>query len=419
MTEGDSTGSKMTALKNAANQLLTILQNAATTAGDSQVSIVPFAKGVNVGTASVGASWIDWTNWECPPQKTSDSANCVDKLTPTDAVLKGQPLNTFGPGDSCPFDGTRGYICAQTPANDPKCSAAGGPNCPTVLPIPSSGPYSGYICPSMNAGYGQPGLAGHFYNGCWVATTPTGDTVVIGTGSTANCNDHPVQGHCGCATAATAYKGYPAGTYMCTAETWNMSWVVNAHSSWTGCLMDRDQNYDIANTTPTTTTALFPAENNNVCGSSVTTPLGYNWTNLTGQINAMTANGNTNQAIGIAHGWQTMTPGNPYAAPTLPDNTTRYMIILSDGLNSQDRWWADSAIASIDAREQLTCDAAKADGIIIYSIYINIGQSSGNSAPLLNCASDATKYFSLSTTGSVVTTFQQIAQQITNLRVVK
>jgi len=184
--------------------------------------------------------------------------------------------------------------------------------------------------------------------------------------------------------------------------------------------MDRDQNYDVANTAPGNGTALFPAENNSVCGVSAITSLGYSWTNLTSQINAMTAGGNTNQAIGIAHGWQTMTPGTPYGAPTVPDNTTRYMIILSDGLNTQDRWYySDTASTNVDAREKLVCDAAKADGIIIYSIYINIGQSSGNSAPLLNCASDATKYFSLSTTGSVVTTFQQIAQQITNLRVVK
>jgi len=43
----------------------------------------------------------------------------------------------------------------------------------------------------------------------------------------------------------------------------------------------------------------------------------------------------------------------------------------------------------------------------------------GNSAALQYCASDATKYFALTTTSGVVTTFKQIAQQITNVRVVK
>lgn len=65
----DNTGSmsssgKMTNLKVAAHNLLTTLQNAAKQPGDVQVAIVPFAVDVNVGTANVDASWIDWTDWE-------------------------------------------------------------------------------------------------------------------------------------------------------------------------------------------------------------------------------------------------------------------------------------------------------------------------------------------------------------------
>ena len=49
MTQTDSTGtSKISALQTASHQLLTILQNAASNAGDVQVSIVPFAKLVKV-----------------------------------------------------------------------------------------------------------------------------------------------------------------------------------------------------------------------------------------------------------------------------------------------------------------------------------------------------------------------------------
>jgi len=139
----------------------------------------------------------------------------------------------------------------------------------------------------------------------------------------------------------------------------------------------------------------------------------------------MIANGATNQAIGVVHGWQTLTPGGPYSAPSVPDNTTRYMIILSDGLNTLHRWYGDGGTEGttldgyIDAREKAACEAAKADDIIIYAIYVNIGNTSGNSAPLQYCASDATKYFALTSTAAVVSTFQQIAQQITNLRVVR
>jgi len=64
-------------------------------------------------------------------------------------------------------------------------------------------------------------------------------------------------------------------------------------------------------------------------------------------------------------------------------------------------------------------DAAKADGVVIYTIFLDIGGTHGNSAPLRYCATDATKYYDLTTTSAVVGTFKQIAQQITNVRVVK
>ena len=65
----DNTGSmassgKMTALKEAAHNLLTTLKNAAKQPGDVKVSIVPFAVDVNVGTGNVNEPWIDWTEWE-------------------------------------------------------------------------------------------------------------------------------------------------------------------------------------------------------------------------------------------------------------------------------------------------------------------------------------------------------------------
>jgi len=65
----DNTGSmassgKMTALKQAAHNLLTTLKNAEKTPGDIKVSIVPFSTDVNVGTSNVSSSWIDWTEWD-------------------------------------------------------------------------------------------------------------------------------------------------------------------------------------------------------------------------------------------------------------------------------------------------------------------------------------------------------------------
>ena len=125
MTQTDiSNISKIAALKTATHQLLTQLQNASTTPGDVEVAIVPFSKDVNVGTANVNASWIDWTDWvSAPANGTPASCN-------------------VGPGSNCPYTtGSQGYICQSTPTNGSSSTGT----------VPSSGNYKGYICPSVEA----------------------------------------------------------------------------------------------------------------------------------------------------------------------------------------------------------------------------------------------------------------------------
>ena len=65
----------------------------------------------------------------------------------------------------------------------------------------------------------------------------------------------------------------------------------------------------------------------------------------------------------------------------------------------------------------LVCANAKAAGVIIYTIYVDLGGTQGNSAVLQSCATDSSHYFDLQTSGAIITTFATIAQQITNLRV--
>ena len=74
----DNTGSmasngKMTALKEAAHNLLATLKNAEKTPGDIKISIVPFAVDVNVGTTNVDASWIHWDHWDSENGTCSNS----------------------------------------------------------------------------------------------------------------------------------------------------------------------------------------------------------------------------------------------------------------------------------------------------------------------------------------------------------
>ena len=146
--------------------------------------------------------------------------------------------------------------------------------------------------------------------------------------------------------------------------------------------------------------------------------LSYDWPSLNSKVDSMAAQGSTNQTVGLSWGFQALTQGDPLHAPALPKNTARYMILLSDGLNTQDRWHGDGANhdAGVDARMAKVCDNVKADGVVVYTIFVDLDSTQGNSSVLQNCASEPTKYFDLTTSGQVITTFQAIAHEIVQLR---
>lgn len=147
--------------------------------------------------------------------------------------------------------------------------------------------------------------------------------------------------------------------------------------------------------------------------------LSYDWTALGSKVDAMVANGSTNQTIGLVWGWHSLSQGDPMNATAVPIDTTRYIIILSDGLNTQDRWYGNGSTQSsqVDDRMSAVCTNAKADHIIIYAVFVDIGGTQGNSQVLQDCATDTSKYFDLTSADQIANTFQQIGTQITNLRV--
>jgi hypothetical protein len=124
--------------------------------------------------------------------------------------------------------------------------------------------------------------------------------------------------------------------------------------------------------------------------------------------------GNTNQAIGLQMGWQSLTAA-PFTVPAMDPNYkySQIIILLTDGLNTQDRWY--STASSIDTREQKTCDNIKAAGITIYTVQVNT-DGDPTSTLLQNCASDSSKFFLLTSSVQIVSTFGQIGTALTNLR---
>ena len=190
-------------------------------------------------------------------------------------------------------------------------------------------------------------------------------------------------------------------------------WTPAPHNTWNGCVTDRDQNYDTTNNAPVAGATLYPTEQYSSCSVPLT-QLTNDWTELNAKVDAMQPVGNTNQAVGLQVGWQTLT-ASPFTVPPIdPDHKYQTVIILlTDGLNTEDRWYTSQT--SIDNRQKKTCDNVRAAGITMYTVQVNTG-GDATSTLLQNCATDPGKFFLLTNASGIVTTFGQIGTALQNLR---
>ena len=178
-------------------------------------------------------------------------------------------------------------------------------------------------------------------------------------------------------------------------------------------------NYDTNVASPDVTIpgSLYAAEQYSPCPQAVM-GLSYNWTSMTSLVNAMSPGGNTNQAIGLQLGWMSLVGGGPFTVPAMQSgyNYTQIIILLTDGLNTQDRWYTSQN--SIDTRQAMTCTNIKNSGVIIYTIQVNTG-GDPTSTLLQNCASDSNKTWMLTSASQIMTVFTAIGTNLTQLRVAR
>src|SRR5581483_9066102 len=116
--------------------------------------------------------------------------------------------------------------------------------------------------------------------------------------------------------------------------------------------------------------------------------------------------------------------GGPLTAPA-KDSNYQYqevIVLMSDGLNTEDRFYQTQI--PIDNRMYNTgngsgtCANIKAAGITIYAIQVNTG-GDPTSTLMQNCASGSDKFFMLTSSSQIVTTFQQIGTNLTQLRIAR
>ena len=182
-------------------------------------------------------------------------------------------------------------------------------------------------------------------------------------------------------------------------------------------------NYDtnVASSDVTIAASLYAAEQYGSCPQAVM-GLNYDWSAMTSLVNNMSPAGNTNQAIGLQLGWLSLVGGGPFTVPAMNPNYkyTQAIILLTDGLNTQDRWYTSQG--SIDARQQLTCNNINAAGITLYTIQVNTG-GDPTSTLLQKCAGspgkypDSSKFYLLTSANQMLNVFTQIGTELSQLRI--
>jgi len=220
-------------------------------------------------------------------------------------------------------------------------------------------------------------------------------------------------------------KGWGVSNYSdCMLQNGKPKWTPANHDTWNGCVTDRGgsnvptgQNYDTSADAPgSNQSSQFAAEQYGSCPQAVL-PLTNNWSSMTTLVNNMSPAGNTNQNIGLAHGWMSLVGGGPYPTPPPMDSNYTYqqvIILLTDGLNTEDRWYTDQA--SIDARQQLTCSNLRTAGITVYTVQVNTG-GDPTSTLLQNCATTSDKFYLVTSSSGIGTIFNQIGTNLSKLRI--
>jgi Flp pilus assembly protein TadG len=203
------------------------------------------------------------------------------------------------------------------------------------------------------------------------------------------------------------------------------TWTPANHNTWNGCVTDRgDSNAPSSFNTDTNVMApditktytQFAAEQYDNCSPQIMA-LSYDWAGMKSLVNSFYPSGNTNQGIGLAHGWMSLVGGGPYPAPPAEDPNYQYskvIILLTDGLNTQNRWYTQQS--QIDTRQATTCANIKTAGITLYTVQVNTG-GDPTSTLLKTCASTPDKFFLLTSASQMVATFQQIGTFLSNLRI--
>jgi Flp pilus assembly protein TadG len=196
---------------------------------------------------------------------------------------------------------------------------------------------------------------------------------------------------------------------------------------WTGYVEDRDQPYDVTAEPATgdvkskhrarrfSRYAGGNGQGNDIAPILPLTSVyeGGGYDTLMRLVGDMRPRGNTNVGLGVAWGLATLLRSEPFAEPLPTKPVERFMIVLTDGDNTQSL--ADGTVnksqAVIDDRTRLACASARKTATV-YTIRL----VSGNANLLRDCATDPDKYYDVTNPAKLEAVFRSIVKEISATR---
>ncbi len=422
----DNTGSmaddnKMTLLKSSLDTTLaSLLDSNGNNTGGTKVALVPFDTQValnnvasmasytgNYVSVSQGYTCSNLTTAQCS-SVTTNNAYLTNWITSNYSTSAG----TTASNNVITYTKTSGsyyYVYSAAYFNNPSYNPGCYRNC-------SNGYQYQYITYYYTGTYNSSGTATGGYNstsmqGYYTTSAGSYSPSQVGYSSYSLYNGLITYGY----PTAGGYNSGATTVYMDNNTINSTDSLLGVGSAnWSGCVIDRTQPYDTQADQPVSTNAatLYPAAK---CAMNSLLPIMDLTTDIASArtyAQKMTPNGNTNITIGVQWGMEVLSPTAPFTNGAQFTDTTvnKYMVLLTDGLNTQNRW--TTTAATIDARTTLACAAARANHITVFTVRLE----QGNSDMLQGCASQKDYYYNLSNSNQIAGALGNIMKSIKKVR---
>ena len=436
MLEATSGTTKIQSLQTAASQMVSTL-NPVASAPRASFSIVPFSSAVKIGAGyqnaafmdTAGKSSIHWQNFQLPTRASWLPASKFDLYAGLGTSAK--PVTWAG----CVEERPDPYMTTDTAAST---------SVPDTLFVP-------YLYPDIHTATYSRSAKKYIYDSS--------------TNSYINLDSNGEAGNC---TQNDVYDQADASATQSSTPVKNTGSSAVANTVWdaTQTKVCKYKGTTSAGDLLTGSSAFgsgFNVGPNLLCDSQAVTTLSNDNAVLTAAIQSLSAKGDTNILGGVMWGWRTISPNGPFntqttatgaignqnakAYPTSGSSAVtnvKVMIVMTDGMNH----WSNISTSSdpngsaynslgfynndrlgnttasnfrslMDAKTLEACTNAKAAGIQVYTVGFSIPSDPIDSiglALLQNCASKANMAYVAQDGSALITTFQQIAQNMSGLR---